>query len=140
MFPFAPMRFSTTTAPQDSLIFCAIRRANTSGEPPGEVPTTILTVFAGYWAAAGSGARTPIARARRRRRVPRISDRGETRGALQHRHHLVGEKPDRAQRLLQGEVAEGELADEVVGARFRELRTYVFGDALGVAGKRAPVL
>src|SRR5258705_175285 len=35
------------TAPQDSLIFCAIRRANTSGEPPGEVPTTILTVFDG---------------------------------------------------------------------------------------------
>src|SRR2546425_1059378 len=45
MFPFAPMRFSITTGPQDSLIFCAIRRANTSGEPPGEVPTTILTVF-----------------------------------------------------------------------------------------------
>jgi hypothetical protein len=47
MFPFAPMRFSTTTAPHASLIFCAIRRPNTSGEPPGEVPTTILTVFAG---------------------------------------------------------------------------------------------
>src|SRR5258705_175289 len=47
IFPFAPIRFSTTTAPQDSLIFCAIRRANTSGEPPGEVPTTILTVFDG---------------------------------------------------------------------------------------------
>ena len=48
MFPFAPMRFSITTGPQDSLIFWAIRRANTSGEPPGEVPTTILTVLAGY--------------------------------------------------------------------------------------------
>jgi len=47
MLPFAPMRFSTTTGPQDSLIFCAIRRPKTSGEPPGEVPTMILTVFEG---------------------------------------------------------------------------------------------
>ncbi len=41
------MRFSITTVPQDSLIFWAIRRANTSGEPPGEVPTMIFTVFDG---------------------------------------------------------------------------------------------
>src|SRR6267143_1489833 len=69
-----------------------------------------------------------------------MSDRGETRGAPQHRHHLVGEKPDRAQRLFLREVAEGELADEVVRARFLELRPYVPGDVLRVAGKRPPVL
>src|SRR2546427_12141775 len=47
-----------------------------------------------------------------------MSDRDETRGVLQHRHHLVGEKPDRAQRLLKAEIPERELPDEVVRARF----------------------
>src|SRR3989441_956529 len=69
-----------------------------------------------------------------------MSDRGETRGVLQHRHHLVGEKPDRAQRLLKAEIPERELPDEIVRARFLELRPYVPGDAFGVAGKRPPVL
>src|SRR5882762_5775524 len=139
MFPFAPMSFSITTWPQDSLIFCAIRRPNTSGEPPGEVPTMILTAFTGYWAAAGTGASAATARARRRR-MPSMLDRSETRVTLQHGHHLVVEQCDRAQRLLQAEVAESELPDEIVRARFGELLLHVFGRALGRAGERAPVL
>src|SRR5882762_4139055 len=139
MFPFAPMRFSTTTWPQDSLIFCAIRRPNTSGEPPGEVPTIILTAFTGYWAAAGNGASAATARARRRR-MPSMLDRRETRITLQHGHHLAGEQRDRAQRLLERQVAEGELADEIVRAGLVHLLVHVFGRALGRAGERAPVL
>src|SRR5258708_38646769 len=133
------MRFSTTTWPQDSLIFCAIRRPNTSGEPPGEVPTMILTAFTGYWAAAVTGASSATARARRRR-MPSMLDRGETRDALQHGHHLACEQRDRAQRLLERKVAEGELADEIIRARFGELLLHVLGRALGRAGERASVL
>src|SRR5258706_9318644 len=123
------MRFSTTPWPQDSLIFCAIRRPNTSGEPPGEVPTMILTAFTGYWAAAVTGASSATARARRRR-MPSMLDRGETRVALQHGHHLACEQRDRAQRLLERKVAEGELADEIIRARFGELLLHVFGRPL----------
>src|SRR5260221_2756031 len=133
------MRFSTTTWPHDSLIFCAIRRPNTSGEPPGEVPTMILTAFTGYCVAAGTGASAATARARRRR-MPSMLDRGETRVALQHGHYLVCEQRDRAQRLLERKVAEGELADEIIRARFGELLLHVFGRPLGRAGERAPVL
>src|SRR5882762_9356834 len=69
-----------------------------------------------------------------------MSDRGETRGALQHRHHLVGEKPDRAQRLLKAEIPERELPDEIVRAGFGKLPLHVFGRFVRRAGKRPPVL
>ena len=60
-----------------------------------------------------------------------MSGRGETCGTLQHRHHLGREQADRAQRLLESEVAKGELADEVVRAGLVHLLVHVLGNVFG---------
>src|ERR1700682_5114254 len=49
-------------------------------------------------------------------------------------HHLVGEETDRPQAFLARQIAEGELADEVVAAGLVELRGEELRDGRGRAG------
>jgi hypothetical protein len=64
MLPFAPSRFSTTNGwPSFSVSALASIRAITSGAPPGECGTTILTARSGQFCAS-AGVVTAVAAAR----------------------------------------------------------------------------
>src|SRR6185312_9028390 len=56
------------------------------------------------------------------------------------RHHMLGEQRHAALRFRLGDVAEGELADEIIGARFGELLAQHADDALGRAGDAAAAI